>query len=77
MKKMSLKILVKLSHFITMMFGIALGMSICIYYQYSIDIFIDKLSPFIIAIVLFSGVLRIYTLVVWKNGGYKSKLFNE
>ena len=47
---MSLKLLTQLSHFITMIFGIALGMSLCMLYQYQVNLFISDLSPLIIGI---------------------------
>ena len=48
---MSLKLLAQLSHFITMMFGIALGIALCILYQYRIGIFIEDLTLFVIFLV--------------------------
>ncbi len=45
---MSLKLLTQLSHFITMMFGIALGMTLCLLYQYKVKTFIDDLIPYIL-----------------------------
>ncbi len=36
-EKMTLKILIQLSHFITMLFGIALGMTLTILYQYGAE----------------------------------------
>ena len=74
---MSLKLLTKLSHFITMTFGIALGMTLCILYQFKVDLFIVNLSPIIITIVFVSSCLRGYTLTVWKNNDYNSKIFSE
>jgi|MGYP004385272375 hypothetical protein len=74
---MSLKFLAKLSHFITMMFGIALGMTICMLYQYTTAIFIFDLSPLILLIVLFSGSLRVYTLFLWKKNNYADRVFND
>ena len=56
---MTLKILTQLSHFITMLFGIALGMTLTILYQYvnqGVDLIIMSLySPIIIItlIILF------------------------
>ena len=50
---MSLKLLTQLSHFITMIFGIALGMSLCMLYQYQINLFISDLSPMIIISYIF------------------------
>ncbi len=74
---MSLKLLTQLSHFITMMFGIALGMALCLLYQFKISIFIDNLSPLIIVIIILSGCLRFYTIILWKKGNYSFKNFNE
>ena len=74
---MSLKLLAQLSHLITMMFGIAFGMTICILYQYRVDIFILDLSPIILLIIFFSGCLRVYTHIVWKKNDYDTKLFKS
>tara|TARA_B100000427_G_scaffold47666_1_gene35658 strand:- start:31 stop:261 length:231 start_codon:yes stop_codon:yes gene_type:complete len=74
---MSLKSLAQLSHFITMMFGIALGMAICILYQFKVGIFIDSLSPVIVLIIIASGLLRAYTLFIWKSKDFKSKNFDQ
>ena len=74
---MSLKLLAQLSHFITMMFGIALGMAICILYQFKVGIFIDSLSPVIVLIIIASGLLRAYTLFIWKSKDFKSKNFDQ
>ena len=48
---MSLKSLTQLSHLITMMFGVALGISLCILYQYRIGIFIEDLTVLVILLV--------------------------
>jgi len=74
---MSLKLLSQLSHFITMMFGVALGMTLCLLYQFKVKIFIDDLLPYIIIIVLVSGFMRLYTLLLWKKNNYTSKIFND
>ena len=74
---MSLKFLAQLSHFITMMFGVALGMSICILYQFKVGIFIDELSPVVVLIIIISGLLRVYTLFIWKSKDLKSKVFDQ
>ena len=74
---MSLKVLTQLSHFITMMFGIALGMTLCILYQYMVQIIIFDLSPIILLIIFISGCLRVYTLFLWKKGNYNHKLLND
>ena len=39
---MSLKFLAQLSHFVTLMFGVALGITLCILYQFKIGIFYRK-----------------------------------
>ena len=74
---MSLKELTQLSHFITMMFGIALGMTLCLLYQHMVKIIIFDLSSIILLIVFFSICLRVYTLYLWKKGNYNHKLFND
>ena len=43
---MSLKGLTQLSHFITMMFGIALGMTLCLLYQHMVKIIIFDFNKF-------------------------------
>ena len=68
---MSLKLLTQLSHFITMIFGIALGMSLCMLYQYQVNLFISDLSPLIVGITFLGIVLRIYTHIIWNNKKYK------
>ena len=68
---MSLKLLTQLSHFITMIFGIALGMSLCMLYQYQVNLFISDLSPLIVGITFLGIILRIYTHIVWNNKKYK------
>mgnify|MGYP001397830703 FL=1 len=74
---MSLKFLAQLSHFITMMFGIAFGMAICILYQFKVGIFIDRLSPVVVFIIIVSGLLRGYTLFIWKSKDLESKIFDQ
>ena len=74
---MSIKFLTHLSHLITMMFGIALGMTLCILYQHMVQINIFDLSLIILLIVFFSGCLRIYTLFLWKKRNYDLKMFNN
>ena len=68
---MSLKLLTQLSHFITMIFGIALGMSLCMLYQYQVNFFISDLSPLIVGITFLGIALRIYTHIIWNNKKYK------
>jgi hypothetical protein len=74
---MSLKGLTQLSHFITMMLGIALGMTLCLLYQHMVKIIIFDLSSIILLIVFFSICLRVYTLYLWKKGNYNHKLYND
>ena len=71
---MTLKILTQLSHFITMLPGIALGMTLTILYQYvnqGVDLIIMNLYSPIIIITFIGVVLRIITIFIWKNKGYK------
>ena len=74
---MSLKLLAQLSHFITMMFGIALGMTISLLYEYTTAIFIFDLSPIILLIIICSGGLRMYTIYLWKKNNYDDRIFND
>ena len=74
---MSLKLLAQLSHFITMIFGAALGIALCILYQYKIGIFIDDLTLLVIFLVLISGGLRVYTMFLWSKYKLDSKIFNK
>lgn len=74
---MSLKLLTQLSHFITMMFGMALGMTFCLLYQYMFKIFIFDLAPIILVIVFISGILRMFTIYVWKKNKFEFKVFNN
>ena len=74
---MSLKLLAQLSHFITMIFGLALGIALCILYQYKIGIFIEDLALFVIFLVLLSGGLRFYTLFLWNKYNLDSKIFKK
>ena len=71
---MSLKRLAKLSHFITMMFGVALGMTLSILYQHMVKIIITDLSLIILFIVFFSIIFRAYTLFIWRKENYNLKL---
>ena len=70
---MSLKRLAQLSHFITMMFGVALGMTFSILYQHMVKIIIIDLSLIISSIVFFSIILRAYTLIIWRKKNYNLK----
>ena len=74
---MTFKLLAQLSHFITMLFGIALGMTICLLYQYTTKIFIFDLTPFILLIVIISSILRVYTMFLWKKNKYDAKIFSK
>ena len=71
---MSLKRLAQLSHFITMMFGVALGMTLSILYQHIVKIIITDLSLIILFIVFFSIIFRAYTLFIWRKENYNLKL---
>ena len=66
----SFKRFAQLSHFITMMFGIALGMTICMLYQHFFAIFIVGLTPIVILIITISLCLRVYTILVWRKKNY-------
>ena len=74
---MSLKILIQLSHFVSLMFGIALGVTLCILYQFKIGIFIEDLTSVVLLIIFFSAVLRIYTLYLMKKNNLRSIIFEE
>ena len=74
---MSFQFLAQLSHFITMLFGIALGMTICLLYQYTTKIFIFDLTPVILLIVIISSILGAYTMFLWKKNKYDAKIFAE
>ena len=74
---MSLKLLAQLSHLITMIFGVALSIALCILYQYKIGIFIEDLTLFVIFLVLLSGGLRFYTLFLWNKYNLDSKIFKK
>ena len=70
---MSSKRLAQLSHFITMMFGVALGMTLSILYQHMVKIIITDLSLTILFIVFFSIIFRAYTLFIWRKENYNLK----
>ena len=72
----SFKRFAQLSHFITMMFGIALGITICMLYQHFFAIFIVGLTPLVISIVVLSVCLRLYTISVWRKKDYHMNLKN-
>ena len=73
----SFKLLAILSHSITMFFGIALGMTICITYQHYEGLFLYQLLPYIIFIVVISIILRVYFIMNWKKMGFNSILVND
>ena len=73
----SFKSLAILSHSITMFFGIALGMTICITYQHYMGLFLYNLLPYIIFILVISIILRVYFILAWKKMGYNSILFDD
>ena len=73
----SFKSLAILSHSITMFFGIALGMTICITYQHYKGLFLYQLLPYIIFIVVISIILRVYFIMTWKKMGFNSILVND
>ena len=70
---MSLKRLAQLSHFITMMFGVALGMTFSLLYQHMVNMIITDLSLIILLIVFFSIILRAYTHFIWTKENYNLK----
>ena len=74
---MSLKILIQLSHFVTLMFGIALGVTLCILYQFKIGIFIEDLTSVVLLLVFFSVLLRAYTLYLMKKNNLNSIFFEK
>jgi|TARA_B110000914_G_scaffold99462_1_gene87569 hypothetical protein len=75
--KKSFKILAQLSHFITMLFGIALGLTLSILYQHYLGLFLVALTPIIVILVLMSICLRAYSVFLWKNGNYDSYFVNK
>ena len=60
-----------------MVFGVALGIAICIFYQYRIGIFIENLAPVVLVLVFLSGLMRIYTLHLWKKYDLEAKVLNK
>ena len=72
----SLKRFAQLSHFISMMFGIALGITICMLYQHFFAIFIIGLSPLVVLIVILGASLRLFTILLWKKNNYHFQLKN-
>ena len=74
---MSLKILIQLSHFVTLMFGIALGVTLCILYQFKIGIFIEDLTSVVLLLVFLSAALRAYTLYLIKKNNLRLIFFEK
>ena len=74
---MSLKILIQLSHFVTLMFGIALGVTLSILYQFKIGIFIEDLTSVVLLLVFLSAVLRAYTLYLMKKNNLRLIFFEK
>ena len=72
----SFKRFAQLSHFISMMFGIALGITICMLYQHFFAIFIIGLSPLVVLIVILGASLRLFTILLWKKNSYHFQLKN-
>ena len=72
----SFKRFAQLSHFISMMFGIALGITICMLYQHFFAIFIIGLSPLVVLIVIFGACLRLFTILLWRKNNYHFQLKN-
>ena len=71
-KNNSFKLLAILSHAITMLFGIALGMTLCITYQHYIGLFLYQLLPYVIFILFLGIILRAYFLIAWRRMGFKT-----
>ena len=70
----SFKRFAQLSHFISMMFGIALGITICMLYQHFFAIFIIGLSPLVVLIVILGACLRLFTILLWRKNNYLFQL---
>ena len=70
----SFKRLAQLSHFISMMFGIALGITICMLYQHFFAIFIIGLTPLVVLIVILGACLRLFTILLWRKNNYYFQL---
>ena len=67
---MRLKILIQLSHFITMLFGVALGFTLTIYFEYILynsSPIISYLVWPIILIVIIGVLLRTATIYLWRK----------
>jgi|TARA_B110000914_G_scaffold3582_1_gene3126 hypothetical protein len=77
---MKFKLLVQLSHGITMLFGVAFGITISLLYQYQIQAQLTLLGlvPLIIIIVLIGCFLRAYTLYFWsREKSIIKEIFNK
>ncbi len=70
----SFKMFVQLSHFISMIFGIALGITICMLYQDFFAIFVIGLTPLVILIVIIGACLRLFTILLWRKNNYHFQL---
>ena len=70
----SFKRFAQLSHFISMMFGIALGITICMLYQHFFAIFIIGLTPLVVLIVILGACLRLFTILLWRKNNYHFQL---
>ena len=70
----SFKRFAQLSHFISMMFGIALGITICMLYQHFFAIFIIGLTPLVVLIVILGAFLRLFTILSWRKNNYQFQL---
>ena len=67
---MSIKLLTRLSHFITMLFGLALGMALSLLYQFKVQPIILNLVPIIVLFVILGIALRIFTIYSWEKNNY-------
>ncbi len=70
----SFKMFAQLSHFISMIFGIALGITICILYQHFFAIFIVGLTPLVVLIVTLGVCLRLFSILLWRKNNYHFQL---
>ena len=70
----SFKRFAQLSHFISMIFGIALGITICMLYQHFFAIFIIGLTPLVVLIVILGVCLRLLTILLWRKNNYHLQL---
>ena len=70
----SFKRFAQLSHFISMIFGIALGITICMLYQHFFAIFIIGLTPLVVLIIIIGVCLRLFTILLWRKNSYHLQL---